>query len=177
MKMPREVPPQHPSKSVHHLMVGTIAFQASQVLEYLRNGCLKTADPVPDLRKPPPIILPYFGVIRIADKHINTRPILETDFNPKPQTVALHPPPPAPTMPQVQDDFYAMNMESGGSFMDQPFGSPAPFNWDFNFAIDPGVVAAQSGQVGGMPMDIEAWSSVSFLGKEVLIGVVLECFE
>lgn len=60
-----------------------------------------------------------------------------------------------------------MNMDNaaaagGGGFMDQQqqFGSPAPFNWDFNFAMDPGVVATQSGQAGGMPMDIEAWSSV-----------------
>ena len=61
--------------------------------------------------------------------------------------------------------------------MDQPFGGPTPFNWDFNFAMDASEVAAQSGQVGGMPMDIEAWSSVSCPGKEGLIGAVLEFFE
>ena len=137
-------------------------------MEYLRNGCLKSTDPVPDLCKPPPIILPYFGVVRIADKKINARPILETDFEPKPQTVALHPPPPTPTVPQVQDDFYAMNMENGGNFMDQPFGASIPFNWDFNFDMDPGVVGVQSRQVGGMPMDIEAWSSVCFSYKKVI---------
>jgi hypothetical protein len=59
-------------------------------------------------------------------------------------------------MPQVQDDFYAMNMANDNLLMDQPFGGSAPFNWDFNFSFDP----AMSGELGGMPMDIEAWSSV-----------------
>ena len=74
-------------------------------------------------------------MVRIADKRINTRPILEEDFSPKPKTVALHPPPPTPTMPQVQDDFYAMNMENE-LLINQPFGGSTPLNWDFNFAMD-----------------------------------------
>ena len=61
-------------------------------------------------------------------------------------------------MPQVQDDFYAMNMENE-LLMNQPFGGSAPFNWDFNFAMDP-LSTAMSGEIGGMPMDIEGWSSV-----------------
>jgi len=61
-------------------------------------------------------------------------------------------------MPQVQDDFYAMNMDNE-LLINQPFGGSSPFNWDFNFAMDP-VSSATSGQVGGMPMDIEGWSSV-----------------
>jgi hypothetical protein len=72
--------------------------------------------------------------------------------------VALHPPPPTPTMPQVQDDFYAMNMENE-LLINQPFGGSTPLNWDFNFAMDP----ATPGQVGGIPMDIEGWSSVFIL--------------
>jgi hypothetical protein len=52
-----------------------------------------------------------------------------------------------------------MNMHNEFS-MDQQFGGPAPFNWDFNFAMDP----VASGQLGReMPMDIEAWSSVLVL--------------
>jgi hypothetical protein len=75
----------------------------------------------------------------------------------KPAAVALHPPPPAPTMPQVQDGFYNMNMEN--EYIDQPFGNMM-LNWDFNFNIDPAVTAARE-----TPMDIEAWSSVfTFLG-------------
>jgi hypothetical protein len=137
--------------------IGTIAFQAAQVLEFLRNGpCLRGNAPTPELPNPPPIILPYFGIVRIADKKINTRPILEEDFNPtKPQTVALHPPPPTPTIPQVQDDFYAMNMENEFN-IEQPFGGPTPVNWDFNFAMD----SKTGGTPGQVPMDIEAWSSV-----------------
>jgi len=61
-------------------------------------------------------------------------------------------------MPQVQDDFYAMNMDNE-LLMNQPFGGSTPFNWDFNFAMD-SLSSATSGQVGGMPMDIEGWSSV-----------------
>ena len=146
-------------------MVGTIAFQAAQVLEYLRNGCLSGGGEVrPDLPNPPPIILPYFGIVRISDKKINTRQILEDDFNQNtttapPFAVALHPPPPSTTVPQVQDDFYAMNMESEIS-MDQPFGGSAPLNWAFNFAMDP--ADSQPGEVGGIPMDIEAWSTVFY---------------
>jgi hypothetical protein len=128
-------------------------------LEFIRNGCLRESGHSTELSKPPPIILPYFGIVRIADTKINTRPILEEDFNPpKPQGLALHPPPPAPTIPQVQDEFYAMNMENEFN-IDQPFGG-APLNWDFNFAMNPGSGGANA-QVGGIPMDIEAWSSVS----------------
>ena len=65
--------------------------------------------------------------------------------------MALHPPPPAPTIPQVQDDFYAMNM-ANELLLDQPFGN-GTMNWDFNFAMNP-----TSGTE--VPMDIEAWSSV-----------------
>lgn len=74
--------------------------------------------------------------------------------------MALHPPPPAPTMPQVQDEFYTMNMNNE-LLINQPFGGSAPFNWDFNFEMDP-ASSPTSGQVGGMPMDIEGWSSVLF---------------
>lgn len=42
--------------------------------------------------------------------------------------------------------------------MDQPFGGSAPLNWAFNFAMDP--TENQPGDVGGVPMDIEAWSTV-----------------
>jgi hypothetical protein len=132
-------------------------------LEFLRNGCLKGNNPCSSLPNPPPIILPYFGVVRIADKRINARPILEGDFNPNPpKTVALRSPPPNPTMPQVQDEFYAMNVDnsSSGFNLDQnrqpTFGGETPFNWDFDFVMDP-VGNKSSGQV---PMDIEAWSSV-----------------
>lgn len=72
--------------------------------------------------------------------------------------MALHPPPPNPTMPQVQDDFYAMNMNNEGLLL-QPFDGSALRNWDFNFAMDPSFTNETSGQV---PMDIEAWSSVTF---------------
>ena len=117
---------------------------------------MKGNDPSPDLPNPPPIILPYFGVVRIADRKINTRPILEDDFNPRPpNTVALHPPPPVPTMPQVQDDFQAMNMDN--ELLQPHFGENTPFNWDFNFAMD---TNATSREMGVLPMDIEAWSSV-----------------
>jgi len=95
----------------------------------------------------------------MADKKINTRPILQEDYNPlEPRAVALHPPPPTPTIPQVQDNFYAMNMENQFK-LDQPFGGSTPFNWDFNFAMDAGT-GGTTGQLGEMPMDIEAWSSV-----------------
>jgi hypothetical protein len=64
-------------------------------------------------------------------------------------------------MPQVQDDFYALNM-GNDVLMDQPFGSSAPLNWAFNFAMDPSS-GDLPGDFGGLPMDIDAWSSVSFL--------------
>jgi hypothetical protein len=142
------------------LTLGTVAFQAAQVLDFIRNnGC--TGESVgklsPGLPNPPPIILPYFGIVRIIDRKVNTRPLLEDEFNPpKPQAVALRPPP-NPTMPQVQDDFYALNM--GNDLIDQPFGSSAPLNWAFNFAMDPSS-GDFPGDVGGIPMDIDAWSSV-----------------
>lgn len=145
-------------------MIGTVAFQAAQVLEYLRSGCLRGAEIRPDLPTPPPIILPYFGIVRISDKKINTRHILEDDFNQsttiQPSTVALHPPSPVITVPQVQDDFYAMNMENEIS-MDQPFGRTEPLNWAFNFSIDP--AEGHYGEVGNIPMDIEAWTTVYFI--------------
>ena len=98
--------------------------------------------------------------MRIADKRINARPILEDDL--KPRTLALHPPPPQPTIPQVQDDFYAMNMDNSELInMDQPFGGRPTLNWDFDFALDP--TKNSAGELGGMPMDIEAWSSVCCL--------------
>lgn len=137
---------------------GTISFQAAQVLEVIRNGCLKSNDSDPSLKVPPPITLPYFGTIRIVDKKITGRSILEDDFNPKPATVALHPPPPTPTIPQVQDELLAMNV-SGNSTTYQLFGD-APLNWDFNFAFDH-TGADQGADVGGIPMDIEAWTSVA----------------
>lgn len=145
-------------------ILGTISFQAAQVLDFLRNGCLRGGELSPDLPNPPPIILPYFGILRISDKNFNTRPTPEDTF-PQPQTpmlgpsaVALHPPPPVTTVPQVQDDFYALNMENEIS-MDQPFGGGAPLNWAFNFAMDP-AENNQLGEVGGIPMDIDAWSTV-----------------
>jgi hypothetical protein len=58
-------------------------------------------------------------------------------------------------MPQVQDDFHAMNMDN--EILQPHFGENIPFNWDFNFAMD---TNATSGEIGAMPMDIEAWSSV-----------------
>ena len=103
----------------------------------------------------------YFGYIRVVDRKMPPRPVLEEDFNPKPPTLALHAPPPTPpTMPQVQDDFYAMNMNSRGFSMDQPFGS-GELNWAFNFALDPN--KTPDGNLGSIPMDIEAWSSVCHL--------------
>jgi len=62
-------------------------------------------------------------------------------------------------MPQVQDDFYAMNMENellldgtnGHNSTGGPFGTGVLGQWDFNFAMDP--------TSDGAPMDIEAWSS------------------
>ena len=108
------------------------------------------------------------------DKKITGRPVLEDDFNPKPGTVALHPPPPAPTMPQVQDEFYAMNMNNE-AYMEQPFGGGSPLNWAFNFALDPTSAAESGTDVGGIPMDIEAWSSVRHL--IILLTIVLEFFE
>ena len=141
------------------LILGTVAFHAGQVLEYLRNGCLRGGEIRQDLPTPPPILLPYFGMVRIVDKKVDTRHILEQDFNnsrpSQPPAVALHPPPPVTTVPQVQNDFYNMNMESG-VLMDQPFGGSAPLNWAFNFAMDP----AESRDVGQLPMDIEGWSTV-----------------
>lgn len=139
-----------------------MAFQAAQVLEFLRNGGCAGSDrePSPDLPNPPPIILPYFGIVRIIDKKVHTRHLLGNEFNPPkaPQTVALHPPPPTPTVPQVQDDFFAMNMENN-VLLDQPFGGSTPLNWDFNFAMDPSS-GTSFGNVGELPMDIDAWSSV-----------------
>lgn len=97
--------------------------------------------------------MPYFGVVRIADKKIHTRAILEDDLTPKPpKAVALHPPPPAPVMQQVQEDFYNMTMKNEG-LMNRRFEN-GTMNWDFDFAMDP---AASGNEV---PMDIEAWSSV-----------------
>lgn len=49
-----------------------------------------------------------------------------------------------------------MNMENNNLLIDPPFGGSAPFNWDFNFSLDP----ATSG-LGSIPMDIEAWSTVA----------------
>jgi hypothetical protein len=70
-------------------------------------------------------------------------------------------------MPQVQDDFYAMNMDTE-LLMNQPFGSGS-VNWDFNFAMDPSTASTSPGQVGGIPMDIEAWSSVCL----IFIGLIV----
>ena len=61
-------------------------------------------------------------------------------------------------MPQVQDGFYAMNMDND-LLLDQTFGGSTPFNWDFNFVIDP-VKSTSASHIGEMPMDIEAWSAV-----------------
>jgi hypothetical protein len=76
-----------------------------------------------------------------------------------PQTLALKAPPPNPTMPQVQSDLSAMNMD--GTFTAEPgFGDPQ-FNWDFNFNFDP--VLGGGSEIGSMPMDIESWSTVCLL--------------
>lgn len=147
------------------LILGMVAFHAGQVLEVLRNGCLRGGELRRDLPPPPPILLPYFGMVRIVDKQIDTRHILEQDFSDtttiQPPAVALHPPSPVTTVPQVQDDFYNMNMENE-VLMDQPFGGSAPLNWAFNFAMDP----AESQDVGQLPMDIEAWSTVNLSSDE-----------
>jgi hypothetical protein len=122
----------------------TIAFQASQILDYIRDGCLRANDgPKIQLNNPPPIILPYFGIIRIVDKKVTGRSVLEDDFNPK--EVALHPPPPASK--PLQDEFHAMNFN-------EPFQFGDNLNWDFNFGIT-------SASQGDAPMDIEAFTSVS----------------
>ena len=131
-------------------------------MEFLRHGCFRrSGDPNPEGSEClPPIILPYFGVIRLGGRKINANPLLEEGFSPKPQktTVALHPPPPPLTMPQVQNDFYAMKMENevlidgaNGTNAPAPFGTSELGKWDFNFAMDP--------TNDGIPMDIEAWSS------------------
>jgi hypothetical protein len=142
-----------------------IAFQATQVLEFLRTGCLKERDkPSHELTTPPPIILPYFGIVRIADKKLSpTGPILQQDAV-LPHTLALKAPPHTPTVPQVQNDLSAMNMDGQNAFnamavQQQPptFGDTA-FNWDFDFAVDP--VLGGNSEIGAIPMDIEAWSSV-----------------
>jgi hypothetical protein len=134
-----------------------MAFQAAQVLEFLRNGCMKDSGrPQQDLTSPPPIILPYFGIVRVADKNMHPSGVLLHQDAVLPQTLALKAPPPNPTVPQVQSDLSAMNMD--GTFTaEAAFGDPQ-FNWDFNFAFDP--VLDGSSEIGSMPMDIEAWSSV-----------------
>jgi hypothetical protein len=119
-----------------------------------------TIGPSPHLSSPPPIILPYFGVVRIADKTIKPHSTLDQDFNVAPQTVALHPPPPTPTMPQVQDDFYNMNMDNQLLF--EPTFGGAPINWDFNVTVGPTMQGSFNGKLpGGLSMDIDSWSAVS----------------
>jgi len=162
---------QKSTSSIDMTNVGTIAFQAAQVLEFLRQGpCMghNLQGPSTSLHAPPPIVLPYFGVVRIADKSVKTN-IPNEQYSSKPNAVALHPPPPTSTVPQMQDDFYNMNMEPQ-ILLDQSFGGDNPLNWAFNFAMDP-ATATDPGQVGGFPMDIEAWSSVCLL-RSVLITVL-----
>jgi hypothetical protein len=150
---------------------GTIAFQAVQVLEFLRNGCSKDGGkPHWDLTSPPPIILPYFGMVRVADKNIHPSGVVLQQDAVLPQTLALKAPPPNPTVPQVQSDLSAMNMD--GTFTaEAAFGDPQ-FNWDFNFAVDPAF--GGSSEIGSIPMDIEAWSSVClrFSLLRALIGSI-----
>jgi hypothetical protein len=123
------------------------------------TACITTArDPSTNLANPPPIILPYFGVVRIVNRTIKPRSILAEDMK-TPKTVALHPPPPVPTIPQVQDDFYALNMENQNPF-EPTFGGPNPINWDFNVTVGPAAVAAAGGAQAGLSMDIDSWSAV-----------------
>jgi hypothetical protein len=138
----------------------TVSLHATQVLDYIRKGCFREgcdpsfrADPQHTVT-PPSIVLPYFGTIRIVGEKLTSRPILEDDFNPGPPATALHPPSPTPTLPQVQQDFYVMNIDQNP--LPQPFGTTEPLNWDFNFGLDPNL----AGDVNALPMDIDAWSAV-----------------
>jgi len=52
-----------------------------------------------------------------------------------------------------------MNMDEQQSVSTrQPTFGDTPFNWDFDFAFDP--VLGGTSEIGAMPMDIEAWTTV-----------------